>query len=218
MERVRRIQEVPMTTTSTQQSPSAARRVVDLELLALDLTSCTRCVGSLANIEAAVAAVRQVLDVTGTAVQLRKVLVDSEEEAHRHRFVSSPTIRIGARDIAVDTLESRCDSCTDLCGCSEGTSCRVWLYQGAEHTEAPVGLIVEALLRELVGSPQASPLPEESAYEVPENLRGFFAGKATQAAVAVASCCSPAEQASCCEPAEKSSCCREPEPAACGCR
>jgi hypothetical protein len=208
-----------MTTSQmAQPSPSPAGRVIDVELLALDLTSCTRCVGSLANIEAAIEAVRQVLDVTGATIELRKVIVASAEEARRHRFVSSPTIRVGGRDIIFDTIESRCDSCTDLCGCSEGTSCRVWQYQGAEHTEAPVGLIVEALLRELVGAPRAPLVGEPAAYEVPDNLRGFFAGRAARAAAPVASCCSASEQATCCEPAEKGSCCREPEPATCGCR
>ena len=207
-----------MTTQATPQSRSTTRRVLDVELLALDLGTCTRCLGSLANVQAAIAAVRQVLEAIGTTVRLRKVVVGSEEEARLHRFVSSPTIRIDGRDIAFETLESRCESCTDLCGCTEGTSCRVWRYQGAEHTEAPMGLIVEALLRELVGPPPALPSGEEAPYEVSANLRGFFAGKSSRSAAPAAGCCSPSERNTCCEPAEKASCCQEPEPATCGCR
>jgi hypothetical protein len=208
-----------MTTSQAQQSPPLTARALDIELLALDLTSCTRCVRSLANIEAAIETVRQVLDVTGTTVQLRKVIIGSEEEARRHQFVSSPTIRMSGRDIAFEALESRCDSCTDLCGCTEGTSCRVWRYHGADHTEAPVGLIVEAILRELAGPPEAMPSAVAGVgYTVPANLRDFFAGKAAKAAAAGDSCCSPSEQTTCCEPAAKSACCGEAEPAACGCR
>ena len=134
---------------------SAPSRVLDLELLALDLGTCTRCVGTLANIEAAIEIVRPVLAVTGTSVRVETMIVGSEDEARRHRFTSSPTIRIDGRDIVFDTLESRCEPCTDLCGCDEGTSCRVWRYQDQEHTEAPVGLVAEALLRGVFGGAAA---------------------------------------------------------------
>lgn len=76
-------------------------------MLALDLTTCTRCVGTLANLEQAIAAVGQVLESTGATVRLRKILVESEETARRHRFVSSPTIRIAGRDLAFETLEGK---------------------------------------------------------------------------------------------------------------
>lgn len=210
------------TTHAASQPKSSAGRTIEIELLALDLATCTRCVGTLANIETAIAAVREVLAPTGTTVRLRKTVVASEEDARRHHFVSSPTIHVGGRDIAFETLESPCESCSDLCGCAEGTSCRVWRYQGAEHTEAPVGLVVEALLREIAGpSPGAAiarPAAQPAAYELPENLRAFFAGKSARAAAASNSCCAPAEQASCCEPTEKAACCGGPEPVACGCR
>lgn len=198
------------------QAPAA--RIIDVDLLALDLNTCTRCVGTLGNIEAAIEVVRGVLDATGTKVRVRKVVVASEDEARRHQLVSSPTIRIAGRDIVFETRESVCDSCSDLCGCSEGTSCRVWRYQGAEYTEAPVGLIVEALLREVVRSSPSGAPGAETNYEVPANLRAFFAGKESRASAAATECCSPSEQATCCEPAAKSSCCVESEPASCGCR
>jgi hypothetical protein len=210
-----------MTTTvpAATESRSAAARTIEIELLALDLDTCTRCVGTLSNIEQAIAAVRQVTEHTGTTIRVRKVVIASEEEACRHRFVSSPTIRVDGRDIVLETLESTCESCTDLCGCTEGTSCRVWRYQGEEHTEAPVGLVVEALLREIAGPVAVGAAAGEApAYELPANLRSFFAGKASRAAVTASACCAPSEQATCCEPAEKAVCCGGPEPAACGCR
>lgn len=208
------------------KSQTLPSREVDIELLALDLASCTRCRGTLANIEAAIGTLRQVLDATGTAVRLRKTLIESEEQARRHRFETSPTIRINGRDIAFETLKSRCDSCTDLCGCEEGTDCRVWRYQGQEYTEAPVGLVMEAVLHGIFGETSPS-APAPVAYEsVPENLRRFFAGSAAKAeqAVKASACCSPAEQEACCEPEAKSSCCGAAEAAqtiqgeTCGCR
>lgn len=205
----------------TKINPSPAThptraRVVDVELLALDLDSCTRCTGTLANIEAAIDAVRRVAEPTGTTIRLRKTVVETESAARRHRFVSSPTVRVGGRDIVFETLESRCDSCTDLCGCAEGTSCRVWSYQGREFTEAPVGLIVEALLRELAGVTPAPGEPEPADVHLPENLRRFFAGRAALGAAAGDPCCPPAAQTSCCAPQEKASCC-SPAAATCGC-
>ncbi len=193
-----------------------ATRTLEVELLAIDLSTCTRCTGTLANIEAAIEAVRRVAEPTGTAIRLRKILVASEAEAQRHRFVSSPTVRVGGRDIVFDTLESRCDSCTDLCGCQEGTSCRVWHYQGQEFTEAPVGLVVEALLREIAGAPAAAAPIGAVAFEVPENLRRFFAGKAEREPATAGACCPPAELATCCAPEAKASCCA-PAATSCGC-
>lgn len=193
-----------------------ATRTLEVELLAIDLSTCTRCTGTLANIEAAIEAVRKVAEPTGTAIRLRKVLVESEAEAQRHRFASSPTVRVGGRDIVFDTLESRCDSCTDLCGCQEGTDCRVWRYQGQEFTEAPVGLVVEALLREIAGAPAAAAAADATGFEVPENLRRFFAGKAEREHATAGACCPPAELATCCAPEEKASCCA-PAASSCGC-
>jgi hypothetical protein len=208
-----------MDTTSPTVPVPRDSRALDLELLALDLSSCTRCVGSLANIETAIDVVRKVLEVTGTSVSVRRVVVESEQEARQHRFVSSPTIRISGHDIALDTVESRCESCTDLCGCTEGTSCRVWTYRGVEHTEAPVGLIVEALLRELTAlQPGVAAVAETPSYELPANLRSFFAAKASRSASPAGSCCSTSEQATCCEAADKVSCCGDPEAVTCNCR
>ena len=197
-----------MTTPTRQPEPASHQpRVVDVELLAIDLSTCTRCTGTLGNIEEAIDTVRRVAEPTGTSIRLRKTLIETEDQALQHRFASSPTIRVNGRDIVFETQESRCDSCTDLCGCDEGTSCRVWSYQGQEHTEAPVGLVVEALLREIAGTASTGRAAGASAaaFTVPENLRRFFAGRAGKEAdrtgEAGATCCAPTEKATCCAPA-----------------
>ncbi len=202
---------------TSKQADTAAPRVIEIELLALDLTSCTRCVGTLQNIERAIDIVRPVLEATGAPVNVTRLVIESEEQARRYRFVASPTVRINGRDIVFETLESQCDSCTDLCGCEEGTSCRIWPYHGKEYTEAPVGLIVAALLHEIGDDARAAGGP--SAYEeVPENLRLFFRSKAAMRRAESGSCCSSAEQETCCAPGQKGGCCDPEAPAKCGCR
>jgi len=193
-------------------------REIEIELLALDLNTCTRCVGTLTNIEKAIEIAGQLLNATHSCVRVHKIVIESEEQALQHRLVASPTVRINGRDIVFETLESQCDSCTDLCGCDEGTSCRVWRYQGQEYTEAPVGLILEAILREGY-SDANTPVSAIPAYTgVPENLKRFFAGKSGRNITATASCCSSAEQEQCCEPSEKAACCETSETESCGCR
>jgi hypothetical protein len=196
------------------QQPSLGVQVVEIQLLALDLKTCTRCLGTLGNIEKAVDSLKDVLASTGTEVRFTKIVVATEDHARRLRFLSSPTIRVNERDIVFETLESACDSCSDLCGCAEGTNCRVWQYRGQEYTEAPVGLIVEAVLREIAGTP---PRVEPSSFAgVTENLRQFFAGS-DRRPEAGGTCCSPKAKKVCCEPDQKDTCCGTTVPKACGC-
>lgn len=207
--------------TQTLELPYQAQvlpRQVEVDFLFLDLNSCTRCVGTNQNLETALVSVEQVLTLTGAQVKVNKVLIDSEEKAQTHKFVTSPTIRVNGHDIALETKESKCDSCTDLCGCQEGTNCRIWVYQGQEYTEAPVAMIVEALLQELYGTAQKPAVTSVKYGEVPINLQNFFTGRATHAAN-TSSCCGPEKQTSCCEPSEKASCCGEgSQTGSCGCQ
>jgi hypothetical protein len=204
--------------TATLNS-SAESRKLDIDFLFLDLNTCTRCVGTNANLEKALASVAQVLSLIGVEQQVNKILIDSMEKAQAYGFVTSPTIRVNGRDIALETKESLCDSCTDLCGCDEGTNCRVWVYRGKEYTEAPEAMIVEAVLQEIFGAPQLAAPAEEQSAEVPENLQHFFAGKTAQDGQPAPACCSATERQTCCAPAAKSACCSETaQPNGCGCK
>lgn len=202
----------------TNQKGMSTPRFIDIELLALDLNSCTRCVGTLSNMEKAIDMVRPILDIMQVQVNVKKTVVESEDQARQLAFVTSPTVRINGHDITFETIESKCDSCTDLCGCEEGTSCRVWNYQGKDFTEAPVGLIVESMLRMIFPNnrePWGGKAPD--FIDVPENLQRFFQGKSLMQAQ-TSPCCSPAEQESCCSPDQKLSCCETPDTETCGCR
>jgi Domain of unknown function (DUF2703) len=158
-------------------------RTLTIELLAIDLSICSRCTGSLSNVEHAIATLQQVLASTGTVVQFHKILVESEAQAKQLQFVSSPTIRVNGHDIILETTESCCGDCSDISGSAGGTACRTWPYQGETHTEAPVGMIVDAILRELDQN-EAPPPVVSSAIEVPQNLQQFFHAKAQKAIAA----------------------------------
>jgi hypothetical protein len=193
-----------------------ARRKIEIEFLYIDLTVCTRCLGTDANLQEALSEVSRVLEVAGVEVSLRKILVESEEQAQALRFFSSPTIRINGKNIALEFRESRCTSC-EACTCNGTVDCRVWVFQGQEYTEAPKAMIVDAILREVYRGTSSEEPPMRSR-EVPENLRRFFAGKAAKTAPKESSCCPPVEQASCCEPSEKAVCCGASDSKGCGCK
>jgi hypothetical protein len=153
------------------------RRKLRIDLLFLDLTTCTRCLGADRSLEAALERVGDVLRAAGVEPEVNKVWVESAEQARALRFVSSPTIRVDGEDVALELRESPCgaEACTD--GCGANTGCRVWVYRGAEYTEPPVEMIVDAILRRVYGG-VASPRAEVVAgYELPENLARFFAGR-----------------------------------------
>ena len=71
------------------------------------------------------------------------------------------------------------------------------VHHGQEYTEPPPAMIVEAILRHVYGNaPEPAPARR---YELPENLRRFFAGKAVSARPAEPT---EAVQTGCCPVAE----------------
>jgi hypothetical protein len=194
----------------------ASRQELLIDFMYLDLETCTRCRGTDANLEAALADVGRVLAAAGVDVSVRKTLVASAEQARALGFVSSPTIRVNGKDIALELRESSCAECGEACGCDGAIDCRVWVWQGQEYTQAPPAMIVDAILRQVYGAGERAVAPV-AVVEVPENLERFFAGKA-QLVAESASCCSPAEQAACCEPSAKASCCGDGSSGNCGCQ
>ena len=196
----------------------AKRGTVAIDFLYLDLEVCTRCRGTGANLETALMAVEAVLEAAAVEVRVTKTLVDSEQKARALGFPSSPTIRVNGRDIALDFRESRCESeaCACVAGGEDAIDCRVWVYQGKEYTEAPVPMIVDAILSEVYGAAVSGRAPSAPA-DVPENLRRLFRSKEGTAA----ECCDARQQESCCEPSQKASCCgpsKEANARPCGCQ
>lgn len=196
---------------------------LEVELLALDLDTCDRCTGTDKSIEAAVTELRPALAEAGVDLRFTKTVVRTAEQASTLRFQSSPTVRINGRDLPIELRESKCGDCTTLCGGGpESTDCRVWVWRGREYTEAPKGLIVDAVLR---AYPKANEKPEPvaGAFVLPENLRRFFDAKKSRVASDKAGgkssepCC---DTKTCCEPSEKAACCgtTKSEKGRCGCK
>ena len=114
------------------------------------------------------------LDTLGMELSVRKTHVRSEEQARELGFMTSPTIRVNGRDIQPEAKESACDSCGSLCGCGEDFDCRIWTYDGEDHTSPPTAMVVDAVLGELYRDEGEAGVGEESR-DVPDNLKRFFA-------------------------------------------
>lgn len=190
-------------------------RKIKIEFLYIDLTVCSRCLGTDAHLREGLSEVAQILESAGVETDVRKIKVESELQARALGFFSSPTIRINGNDIAPEFRESRCETC-ETCVSGGVVDCRVWIFQGREYTEAPKAMIVDAILREVYGGPQGRNSPA-APRKLPENLRRFFADRTGRTAPEASSCCPPDEQASCCEPSEKAACCSS-ESTDCACR
>jgi len=157
------------------EQPVDQPRQLEIEFLYLDLSVCTRCQSTESTLEEAIAEVARVLEATGMQVTVRKVHVQTEEQARELGFISSPTIRINGKDIQLGVKESRCESCGDLCG--EDVDCRVWVYQDREYTVPPRAMIIEAILREVYGGGNKAAENPRPIKDVPGNLKRFFAAK-----------------------------------------
>jgi hypothetical protein len=192
-------------------------RTITIDFLYLDLDVCTRCIGTKANLEAVLSEVTQILRAADVGVSVTKTLVQSEEQARALGFVSSPTIRLNGKDIALEFRESRCESC-ESCACNGTVDCRVWVFQGQEYTEEPKAMIIDAILREVYAEQPVSAPAAVPFEDVPENLKRFFSGKRQQTVAEEPLCCLATEEAFCCEPSEKASCCGTADSATCGCK
>jgi len=144
-----------------------------IDFLYLDLSVCGRCQGTEENLEEALADVSDVLQGAGFEVIVNKINITSPEQAEKYRFLSSPTIRMNGVDLDLEVRESACQDCGDLCG--DDVDCRVWVYEGTEYTEPPKALIINAILKAVYGGQLQGSAPQQE-YQLPENLRRFFAG------------------------------------------
>jgi hypothetical protein len=169
------------TTVGFEERTSAqkiAKKEIEIEFLYLDLSSCEPCQGSESNLEEALQEVSLLLEKTGAEVFVKKIHVESYEQALALGFVSSPTIRLNGRDVALEVKENYCSSCSDLSGTE--TFCRVWNFQGEEFSTVPKPLVVEAVLKEIYGAGRKETTLEASAEQIEkslDNLKRFFEGR-----------------------------------------
>jgi len=157
-------------------TPNVNDKRIEIEFLYLDLESCQPCQGTEGNLEDALDQVSGVLKAAGAAVDLKKIHVTSYEQALGLGFVSSPTIRVNGRDLALEVRENHCASCSEISGTE--TFCRVWDYEGREYQVPPTELIIDSILREVYGGRAGDRLlvNEKQVFRSLENLKAFFTG------------------------------------------
>lgn len=148
-------------------------KIIQLDFLYLDLQTCTRCQGAESNLDQAIREVSSVLSAAGVTVNVQKINITTPELAEKHRFLSSPTLRINGHDIDLQVTETPCKDCGDLCG--DTVDCRSWIYHGTEYAEPPKEMIINSLLKEVYGT-HAPEMTITNNYILPENLKVFFAG------------------------------------------
>lgn len=148
-----------------------SERQIVIDFLYLDLSACSRCQGTETALDEALTEIAHLLEAIGTEMVVNKVNVINQELARKHRFVSSPTVRVNGRDIQMEIRESQCESCGELCG--DSIDCRVWVYQGKEYAVPPKAMLIDAILHEVFG-PEGSE-DEAAEYVMPDNLKRFYA-------------------------------------------
>ncbi|MGN1249957.1 MAG: DUF2703 domain-containing protein [Candidatus Spyradocola sp.] len=161
----------PACCCSAEPEPSKSRPL-RIEYLYLDLNTCDRCMGTDAVLDEVVAALRPALELAGYAVDYQKREMSTPQLAEQYHFLSSPTIRVNGRDVFGDVRESRCGCCGEIAGTD--VDCRVFEYDG-ETREVPTR---EMLANAILSSLNAKPTCTCGAYELPENLKRFYEGKA----------------------------------------
>lgn len=153
--------------------PEAAEgRPLRIEYLYLDLNTCDRCVGTGAVLDEVVAVLRPALELAGCAVEYRKLEMATPQLAEQYHFLSSPTILVNGRDIFGAVRESGCGCCGEIAGTE--VNCRVFAYGGRTYEVPTREMLANAILRSLNAQPECP----RGDYELPENLRRFYEGKA----------------------------------------
>lgn len=158
-------------------SAQVDKQKVTIDFLYLDLESCEPCQGSEGNLEDALNEISTLLETTGAEVALNKIHVTSYDQALQFGFVSSPTIRVNGKDLALEVRESHCSSCSAISGTE--TFCRVWDFQGREYKAAPKALIIEAILKTVYANEGQQDKVASDAGRTANslaNLKSFFEG------------------------------------------
>lgn len=155
----------------------AKAKHIKIEFLYLDLDVCDPCKSSKRATVAALEEAANVVRATGAEIELNQIHVKSLEQAIALGFQTSPTIRVGGKDLQLGFKESHCQTCSELSGAE--TNCRVWDFQGREHKSLPKAMLTEAVLREIFGGAAEKLEPDKIAGSDAglKNLAAFFAAK-----------------------------------------
>lgn len=157
---------------NAEEAPDV-KKILNVELLVIDLTSCARCVPTGGQLKQAVDLLAPVAEALGIELKHREIVVKTPQEAKALGFLSSPTIRLNGRDIAQDIRESLCESCGDLTENNTLVDCREWHYRGKVYSAAPLPLLIEAIMAGMLNI-DTPPVTPEPISELPENLQRYF--------------------------------------------
>ena len=157
-------------------SANQPQKEVKIEYLYLDLKSCDRCVGTDTVLDEVVGVLRPALELAGYQLNYRKQEISTTEIAASYRFLSSPTILVNGQDIFDTITESDCGCCGDIAGVQ--VDCRVFEHDGKTYEVPTKEMLADAILNTIY-HPTACTCGE---YQLPENLKRFFAGKEKKAA------------------------------------
>ena len=152
-------------------------KVLNIELLAIDLSVCARCIPTNDQLQKAVQLLTPVAKILGIELKYQTIVIQSTDDAKRYALLSSPTIRLNGRDIAQDIQESACESCGDLTKSNTLVDCREWHYAGKVYSSAPLPMLLEAIMEAMLKinvELLTMPAPLE---ELPENLKKYFANR-----------------------------------------
>ncbi len=155
---------------------AVTKKVLNIDLLVIDLSVCQRCVPTGDQLKVAVNLLAPVAEALGIELKLHEIVTQTPEEAKEHALLSSPTIRLNGHDIAQDIRESVCESCGDLTDNDTIVDCREWHYRGRVYSAVPLPMVVEAIMAAMlnIDTPPVAPAPLK---ELPENLQRYFDNK-----------------------------------------
>ena len=157
---------------SCNSSTKSEKRVL-IEYLYLDLNTCDRCIGTEQELDMVVSTLSPALNLAGYTVEYQKIEIISEEVAEKHKFLSSPTVRVNGEDVCQSIVENNCGCCGQISGTD--VDCRIFEYNGETYEVAPKEMLAEAILKEVFGSGEGTDACSE--YGLPANLKAFFDGK-----------------------------------------
>ena len=127
---------------------SVTMKELTIDYLFLDLKTCDRCLGTDDVLDEVVDTLEPTLQLLGYEVKRRKLEMSTIEHAEAYQFVSSPTIRVNNKDIALSVEENNCESCSDIAGSK--IDCRVYTYEGKQYDVPPKEMLSEAILKTIL--------------------------------------------------------------------
>lgn len=144
-----------------------------VEYLYLDLNTCERCIGTESVLDEVMLVLTPALRLAGYDVEYRKAEMASAELAVKHRFLSSPTIRVNGKDICDSVQENNCGCYGEISG--SNVDCRVFEHKGETYEVPPKDMLARSILGAVFDKNDGGSICGN--YELPENLRAFFDGK-----------------------------------------